>query len=295
VFRNEGPDYSFNEPSIDGFAAGIPRNERRPFFQRYGWTQDFRYFGNDGDNRYHSLQTKVEKRFSQDYSILAHWTLQRAWNYGWNYYSIDRSVDWGRNDFYPTHVLVVNNLWELPFGRGRRYGGAAGRGLDLLIGGWQLNQITSWTSGLPFDVFYRDCGADRDNGPCRPDQVREVLMPRSRNGWFEVAPFAGALSDNGVTVGPWRRPQVEQFGNAGRNPLTGPSFLNTDFSLFKNFQITERWRGQFRAEAFNLFNVVQLGNPGSCVDCNPDNDGKIFGLRTGAQMRRFQFALRFTF
>jgi hypothetical protein len=120
-------------------------------------------------------------------------------------------------------------------------------------------------------------------------------MPRSRNGWFEVAPFAGALSDNGVTVGPWRRPQVEQFGNAGRNPLTGPSFLNTDFSLFKNFQITERWRGQFRAEAFNLFNVVQLGNPGSCVDCNPDNDGKIFGLRTGAQMRRFQFALRFTF
>jgi len=120
VFVGEGPDYSFNEPTLEGF-PDVSQNERRPFYHLYGWTQGFRYFGDDSNNRYHSLQTKVEKRFSGSYSLLAHYTLQRAWNYGGGYYIWDRSVDWGRNDFYATHVFVVNNIWELPFGRGKTY------------------------------------------------------------------------------------------------------------------------------------------------------------------------------
>ena len=293
VFVGEGPDYNFNDATLEGFPL-LSSNERKPFFQLYGWSQGFRYFGNDSNNRYHSLQTKVEKRFSGSYSLLAHYTLQRAWNYDGGFNS-DRSVNWGRNDFFATSVFVVNNMIELPFGRGKTYMSNAGRAVDYLVGGWQINQVTTYWSGNPFNVSYRDCGADRDVGPCRPDLVGDVLLPHQQDAWFQVVPGSVGLDANGVQVGPWRRPEVGQFGNVGRNPLTGPSFLNTDFSLFKNFAITERVRGQFRAEAFNLFNMVNLSNPDSCVDCNPDNAGRIFGLRQGAQMRRFQFALKFDF
>jgi len=149
-------------------------------------------------------------------------------------------------------------------------------------------------SGLPFTPHYwAHCGADRDVGPCRPDVVGEIQMPRSQNLWFDVGSVPGDWP-NGATSGPWRRPQVEQFGNVGRNPLTGPGFFNTDLSLFKRFSINERWKGEFRAEAFNFFNIVNLSNPDDCIDCNPATNGKIFGLRTGAQMRRMQFALKFT-
>ncbi len=295
VFRNEGPDYNFNEPTLVGFTEGLSSNERKPFYNLYGWSQGFRYFGNDGDNRYHSLQTKVEKRFSGSYSLLAHYTLQRAWNYGWDYYTVDRSIDWGRNDFYSTNVLVVSNIIDLPFGRGKTYLSNAGRGLDYVVGGWQINQVTTYWGGLPFNISYRDCGADRDTGPCRVDVIGDVLQPHTQNAWFQVVPGGVGLDTNSAQFGPYRRPQVGEFGNAGRNPLTGPSFFNTDFSLFKNFTITEQVRGQFRAEAFNLFNIVNLGNPDSCVDCNPDTAGRIFGLRQGAQMRRFQFAVKFDF
>ena len=65
VFAGEGPDYDFNQPTLVGFAQGVSTNERKPYYQKFGWTQGFRYFGNDADNHYNSLQTKVEKRFSR--------------------------------------------------------------------------------------------------------------------------------------------------------------------------------------------------------------------------------------
>lgn len=294
VFRNEAPAYNINGPTLVGFPT-LSQNERKPFFQKYGWTQGLDYFGNDMDNHYHALQGKVEKRFSGSYSLLAHYTWQAARNYGWEYSNIDRSVDYGRNDFYATSVLVVTNLWEIPVGRGKTYLSGVGRVADLLVGGWQINQASTYYSGLPFGVGYRDCGADRDVGPCRPDVVGEIGLPHTQNLWFQVA--TSPLATNGAVSGPWRRPNIGTFGNVGRNPLTGPSLFNTDLSIFKNFSITERLKGQFRAEAFNIFNVVNLNNPDSCVDCNPATAGSIFGLRPGyqIQMRRWQFALKLSF
>ena len=86
-----------------------------------------------------------------------------------------------------------------------------------------------------------------------------------------------------------------QFGNAGRNSLRGPSFFQSDLSVFKNLKITEGTYLGFRAEGFNIFNKVNLGQPDSCVDCNPATAGKIFGLAGDAQMRQFQFGLRLSF
>jgi hypothetical protein len=295
VFADDGPDYDFNSPTLVGFADVLDRNSRKYFYNKFGWSQNHHYFGNDSTDRYNALQMKAEKRFSGSYSLLAHYTWQQSLNNGGSYYNVAKQVDWGRTDMYSTHVIVVTNMWQLPFGRGKRYLSGAGRALDYLVGGWEITQANTFYSGLPFNVSYRDCGADQDVGPCRPNVVGTVLQPHDQNLWLQVVPGSVGLDTNGAQSGPWQRPAAGTFGNLGRNQLIGPGFLNTDLSFFKNFQITERVKGQFRAEAFNLFNIVNLSNPDGCVDCDPNNAGTIHGLRQGAQMRRFQFALKFDF
>ena len=119
MFAGEGPTYDFNAPTVAGFAQGLSTDERRPFFSKFGWTQGFRYFGNDADTRYNSLQTKVEKRFSQSYSLLAHYTWSKALNYDQDYFAIQ--PHYGLVDFNRKHVFLVNSVYELPFGRGKPY------------------------------------------------------------------------------------------------------------------------------------------------------------------------------
>lgn len=298
VFAGDGPDYDFNQPSLDGFGV-LSTNERKPFFQRFGWSQSFRYFGNDSDNNFNSLQTKFEKRFSSGYQLLAHYTWARAFNHDSSFFPIDRTIGYGPTDWQRDHVFVLNNLWELPFGRGKKWGGTASRGLEYLIGGWQINAITTWSSGLPFTPSFQDCGAVADSGPCRVNVIGDIQTNRDANRDNPTSvPFFTTtngvrLESAGQQIGPFERPQPGTIGNATRNSLHGPRFFNTDLSVFKNFVVTERVRGQFRAEWSNIWNNVNLGNPDSCVDCG--NGGKIFGLAPGANQRQLQFALRFEF
>ncbi len=102
------------------------------------------------------------------------------------------------------------------------------------------------------------------------------------------------LTANGQTLGPWRRPERGTFGNVARNQLIGPRFSQLDLSVFKNFMVTEGVRAQFRAEAFNLANVVNLANPNTCVDC-PGTAGRITNIFQLAVMRQWQFGLRLEF
>jgi hypothetical protein len=145
MFAGEGPSYDFNAPTLVGFAQGLSTNLRRPFFGKFGWTQGFSYYGNDANNHYNSLQTKVEKRFSQGYSILAHYTYSHAENQEGAYYDIDRTVSFGRPEWQRNHVFVVSNLWELPFGKGKRFLEAL-PGLEHDSGGWQVNTTLNWMS-----------------------------------------------------------------------------------------------------------------------------------------------------
>jgi outer membrane receptor protein involved in Fe transport len=292
VFAGEGPDYDPNTPTLVGFAEGLSTDQRKPFFQKFGWTQGLRYFGNDADNHYNALQTKVEKRFSTSYSLLAHYTYSHAKNHESGYYAIDRNVNYGRPEWQRNHVFVASNLWELPFGKGKRFAGNASRAMNFLVGGWETNANIILMSGLGFTASYANCGAEEDVGVCRPDLVGDTsVSDQSREHWYQGA--TDVLANNGDTSGPWRRPAIGTLGNAGRNTLNGPSWFNTDMSFLKNFLITETLRGQFRAEAFNVFNHVNLGNPDGCVDCG--NAGHIFSLAPNALMRRWQFGLRFDF
>ena len=147
-------------------------------------------------------------------------------------------------------------------------------------------------SGQGFTASYANCGADEDVGVCRPDLVGSTSVSNhSRNHWYQGA--TDVLANNGDTSGPWKRPAIGTLGNAGRNTLLGPGWFNTDASVSRTSTLTEKIRAQFRAEAFNVFNHVNLGNPDGCVDCG--NAGRIFSQAPNALMRHWQFGLRFDF
>ncbi|HYP28587.1 MAG TPA: TonB-dependent receptor [Blastocatellia bacterium] len=284
VFCGNNPDCEGNQPTLEGFGT-VPRNNRRPFFNKFGWTQDVLLYCNCGDNRYNSLQTKFTKRFDNSYSVLAHYTWQRSTNYDRDYFFIDRSINHGPSDFDRTHVFVLSQLAELPIGRNRRFLGNIPRSVDYLIGGWQFNSNTTIQSGLPFNVGFDTSGIS-DTGPNRPDIIGDPNTGGSRERFFDPTVFA--------------KPAVGTFGNLRRNALRGPNYWRTDASLFKKLRFTENKELEFRVEVVNLFNHVNLDQPDSFIGdpANPSpNAGRITNTAFGGAdpQRNFQFALRFKF
>ena len=297
-FYANNPDVNVNQPTVVGFGVplGPSKNERRPYFARYGWTQDISFFGNDAPSYYDAFQAKLDKRFTNGLQFVAHYTWSKNLTHDSGYANIDPQVNYGPDDFNRKHVFSGSFVYELPFGKGKRFMGNAGRALNLLIGGFQLNTTTNWSSGLPWSASYNECNSDQDVGICRP-----ILIGSLKTGVGHFDPIAGSVPFftpvapmplNGDTSGPFQRPQLAQFGS-GRNAFTGPSFFNSDMSLFKNFAITERVGAQFRFEAFNVFNHVNLNNPNNCIDCS--GSGLITSLAPNAQMRQLNFGMKVTF
>src|SRR5690349_15805053 len=193
TFAGGGPAYGANEPTVVGYNPNLPNNgiardQRRPFFNLYGWTQGIDYFGNDADNHFNSLQATVEKRFSGGLSFQSSYTFQHATNYDSNYYNIDRKIAFGPNDDYRNHMLIFTQVYDLPFGQGKKYASGVGRAADLLIGGWSVNSATTIGSGLPFTPSLSDCGPEIDVGPCRADKIGAV-KDGTRSGDREAAGY----------------------------------------------------------------------------------------------------------
>jgi hypothetical protein len=146
------PAYGINNRTIVGYDSNaansdLNRKQRTPFFARYGWTQGIDYFGNDADNKYNALQISVEKRFAQGLSIQSSYTFQHADRYqNNNYFNIDKTIGYGPNSDYRNHVFILTQVYELPFGRGRRWMHDTGRIADFFIGGWQINSDTNYST-----------------------------------------------------------------------------------------------------------------------------------------------------
>ncbi|HEY6293211.1 MAG TPA: carboxypeptidase regulatory-like domain-containing protein [Terriglobia bacterium] len=306
VFAGDGPNYNINQASIQGYSTitgpecnnSFPcTNAREPFYQQFGWTQGVQWYGNDVSDNYNSLQAVFRRRFSAGYSVTANYTWSKCFDFGGGYSEAPEggAIAYGPCDFNRNQVLNIQNLVELPFGKGKRWANSS-KALDYIVGGWQWNAVWNLQSGQPFTASYQDCGSDQDVGTCRPNLVgNAVLSNRTQNQWFTTTGGV-LLSSNGQTIGPWQRPQVGQLGNTPWDSLYGPHFYEVDMSLFKNFKITEKVAGQFRAEAFNIFNVANLGQPNATVDAS--NAGQIQSTFTPgniAGMRNFQFGLRFDF
>jgi hypothetical protein len=361
VFAGTGPSYNSNEVAVGpgtndvvcptpttctlgGFTPAQSQSDRRRFFLNGvpaftypGFTYvntagvvtptppccatDTTYYGNDSSNKYNALQVKAEKRVSAGLQFLAHYTFSRAYAYDSGYYSVDKKFAWGPNPYNRNNVFVANVIYELPFGRGKKYLTSSGRAEDLIVGGWQLTNTLTWGTGLPFSPSIGECGTITDAGPCRPnimggggsDQI-STGVTHTANGtfWFTpVAPLAYPLTaaDAGLdsctfarpTSGPYSLPGCGQIGNAGYDSLRGPNAFYDDMSLTKSFTITERVKAQFRFDAYNVFNHPVLAVPGNtCIDCG-GNAGQITDIEADAApgspvgMRQLQFGVRVTF
>ena len=292
VFAGTGGDYDPNQATINGFGV-TSTNQRKPYFNLFGWSQNLRYYGSDASNNYHSLQMKFDKRFAGGFNVMSHYTWSKNIDYDGTYYPRDAKLARGVSSNNRAHVFFLASLYEVPFGKGRKYMSNTSKPVDFIFGGWQLNGTWTLMAGQPFTPSYRDCNSDRDTGWCRPNAVGDFSLSNpGQFGWFKTT--SAALTANGQTDGPWQRPQRATFGTIGRNTIVGPSFGQWDMSFFKTFKLTERQSMQFRAESFNFTNHTNLANPNSCVDC-PGQAGRIFGAFANYVPKQWQMALKYAF
>jgi len=263
---------------------------------------DIQWMENRVNSNYNSLQLRLEKRFSDGLTGMASYTWGRALTDAPDHIStsgggagIDTgtfrepqnshnlSAERGPAEFDVTHRFVASYIWELPFGRGRRYGSSWRGATDFLLGGWQLTGIHVLQSGFALTATLGgstvlNLGGERR---ARPNLVGDPELPESERSvarWFNTDAFA-AFS-----------PAPQAFGNAGVGIMRGPGLANFDFTLAKNFQINARRYVQFRTEFFNAFNHPNFGPP------NIARESSGFGrILTAGNARIIQFGVKFYF
>jgi hypothetical protein len=315
AFAGDGPNYDVNPVSMFGYqtidpATGLDytSSARRPLCHEVagvctGIPDDLgNFYGNDASSNYNAFEAKVDKRFNKGLQLITHYTWAKANAYNGSYYAISHPISYGPNDFVRTQVWVFNPVYELPFGKGKPFLGNASRVVNYLVGGWQLSNSTNWSSGLPWTPTTNECGSEQDVGVCRPNKgsgafhlgVGPLLHPATGNPVIQYFTPLTALG------GPFTDAGNGHLGNVGYNSYRGPSGFYSDMSIVKNIPIGERFKAQFRMDAFNVFNhpvYAFSGNNGAngCVDCQGGTNGQITDIEAGSSMRALQFALRVNF
>ena len=254
-------------------------------------------FNSTANSEYHSLQLRAEKRFSQGLSFLAAYTWSHSLdeasnanlgaqnNDGYRWF-VHPEWEHGNSDFDIRHRMVLSYIYELPFGQGKHFGAHATGAAERIIGGWQVGGITTLSTGTWFTVTGANSIGAQSDGQQRPDQISSPNgKPCLPGTFFNTCAF--------------QNPPDGSFGDTGRNTLRGPGFQIWDFSIFKNFKLTENKRFEFRSEFFNLPNHanLQLAKSGPQNSINTTSFGTPqFGFLTAARPpRQIQFALKFIF
>jgi len=326
-FAGDGPTYNVNQRSIVGFGNPlIAPDSRRPYFNRFTYpdcsvslgvcglanvlpadqltccSADMgNYFGMDASSNYNALQLKVEKRVSQGLQFVSHYTWSRARFYDSNYFAIDPKIAYGPMNVNRNHVWITNILYDLPFGKGKKYMSNANTLTDYVIGGWRLTSITNWSGGLPWTPSYKDCNTDQDVGVCRPDRASGSfsLGVKRVDGFLTYFTPVPELATNGATGGSFARPAAGTLGNIGMDSFRGPHLFTSNLSLAKNFPIKERFKAEFRMDANNIFNHPVMGfnytQGNVCIDCVGTDAGRITNIENNTSMRLLTFGLRFSF
>lgn len=246
----------------------------------------------NGNSLFHSFQTRLERRYSNGFTLLAAYVWSKNIGdvpgfagsgnapFSGIQNPLNRRAERSLDNQHREHSLVSSYIYDLPWGRGRRWGSSWAGAREAVLGGWTVAGIVSFASGRPFGLRVRGNPANNGNFS-RPNVVAGVdphlaRGQRDPERWFNTDAFV--------------RNNDFEYGNAGRNILLGPGLANWDFAVFKRFGITERQALQFRFESFNVTNTPLFGFPNSEVGNN--NYGRI--TRAG-RPRNLQFGLKFIF
>jgi hypothetical protein len=272
-----------------------------PYVPPYGTFDTISLFGDVGVTNYNSLQIKAETKTSKGglYALVAY-TYSHTHDNGLSdglgsllsapFFPLPnwQKLDWALSQINLDNSFVASVIYDLPFGQGKKYGSDWGSVTNTLLGNFQLTVIQRVSSGFPDPLidsnnqsgsFFQNGG--NGNNYNRPNKIAGCNAGAANHGqlqWINPNCFVA--------------PPVGQLGNASRVPATGPDFVNTDFSVIKQFALP--WEGMglnFRAEIFNLFNHAQFGLP--------VNDVSALGFgsvnSTVNNPRLVQFGLKLTF
>ncbi|MDQ2841486.1 MAG: hypothetical protein M3Y72_10705, partial [Acidobacteriota bacterium] len=250
-----------------------------------------------GRAHYNSLQVKAETRNDKSgiYALIGY-TYAHAHDNGFTdglgsligatYYPLPnwQNLDWALSQINLNHTFTASVIYQLPFGRGRRFGSSWNGVANQIFGGWEMNVIERATSGFP--VFIVDSnnlsGVNFENNGNSLNRPNQTCSPTS--GTSSLSQFFNTSC--------FSFPAPGELGNASRTPLSGPDFVNTDFSVIKHFMLPrEGTRLDFRSEFFNLFNHAQFGQPAGDI-----NSGTFGVINTTVNNPRvIQFALKLLF
>jgi hypothetical protein len=308
-------------------AASTPEKNLVPF-PDFGFNNS--YAATAGMSAYHSLQTKVEKRFADGLNFLFTYTWSKTMSDAGdllnggsvagfrapNVPGLGMAFDYGLADFDVRNVFHFSGSYELPFGKGKHFMSDAAGIQDKIVGGWSLNWSTTLQGGQPISLGCPSGTASNLGcGALFTGQPLKLGLHTDQNGllsWFGnpgafVQPCvlgAGGVPEAGTPAGCTPLTGAEALG--GITQVPGPGFHRLDFSVFKVIPIKERLQVQFRAEIFNIFNhpnfnapnfggngVVAISNSGNY---NSSTFGEIGSTRDDPyDPRQIQFALKLVF
>ncbi len=293
--RRMSKRYNADAPALPGVLYSVV-----PSVDPYPNLNGILYSSQSGKGAFNALNMKAERRFASGFSFLAAYTWSHSidndsgGSFGSpNLNPANFQLDRGSSDFDIRHRLVGSILYELPFGKGRPLLGSASGLLNQVVGGWQLNLIPSFQSGVSRNVTSPNFST-----------ISYITQRADATG---IDPFSSfTLNGQSITPGEgfggnnrslyWFNPQAFsrtaplKFGTSGRDILRAPGFSNWDLSLFKNFAIRERTALQFRAEFFNSLNHPRFDPP------NLDVSSAFFGqIQSAEPPRIIQLGLRLQF
>jgi hypothetical protein len=234
---------------------------------------------------YDSLQLKLNRRFTNGIGVISSYAFGKSIDYNSSTNQIYLAANKGLATWDRRHIFTESVIYELPFGPGKRWAQSGPAG--WVLGGWQVNGLWTWESGLPLDITISSTSLNAPGNGNRPNVNGPVaILGRTGPGqlYFDTSAFSA--------------PKANTLGNVGRDVLHGPRLFDIDFSIFRKFRITERVRMEFRAESFNLTNTPWFDRP----DTNFSDAA--FGQVTTAQgnqsvkvnmNRSLQGSLRLTF
>ena len=290
---------NFNQATPNNSAGSIPLQQRRPIPE----FADITYSFNGGKSRYHAFQGKVDWRMRGGISLLSSLTLSQTKDNGagslenpngdspspQNFYDMD--ADFGLSAYHQPFNSTTSLVYDVPFGRGRRFGSGVNPVVDGLIGGWQIALINSVLAGERVTLRYTPSAAFQVSGiqqdfrganAYRPNVVGDVYVPKGQRTVLNW------LNRDAVIL---PTDPSQPFGNAERNSIAGPNLWTVDLAAVKRLMLPWRVSNvELRFEAFNLFNRTHFMAP------NANRSAPAFGTITRTyDPRQLQLGVKVNF